>query len=48
MLMLQSGTKSAMCASKQTTRIDKSLGLRLSEIRDIKNSKMETHCERQT
>ena len=29
-------------------KIDKSLGLRLSEIRDIKNSKMETHCECQT
>ena len=33
---------------KANNKIDKSLGLRLSEIRDIKNSKMETHCERQT
>ena len=57
MLILQSGTKCAVC-KKANSKIDKSflcktctykcLGLRLSEIRDIKNSKTETCRECQT
>ena len=52
--MLQSGTKSAMsamsffCKTCQVPINKKCLGLKLSEICDIKNSKTETHWEHQT